>query len=130
MRVSWSALFIIFTFACMSTKSFYKYANGSADVYTLTGTILEYDPVQPEESSTGTYSGGDPKTVTLTTSQADSLRALMDQAFNHTAVHIPDRVKGSGRVSIGSGKQSKHCILAQGCEDIKIIEDALKKSLK
>src|SRR5688572_24683607 len=124
MRISRLTLFFLFNFACMSTTSYYKYADGSANVYVLTGTVLEFDPVQPEESSTGTYSGGDPKTVTLTTSQADSLRALMDQAFNHTAVHIPDRVKGSGRISIGSDKQSKHCILVQGCEDIKIIEAA------
>jgi hypothetical protein len=114
----------------MSTTSIYKYADGSANVYTLTGTALAYDPVRPEESSTGTYSGGEPKTVTLTTSQADSLRVLMDQAFSHNAVHIPDRVKGSGLVGISVGKQSKHCILAQGCDEIKIIEDALKKCLK
>lgn len=114
----------------MTTQRYYEYADGSANVYKLTGTTLEYDPIRPEESSTGTYSGGNPKTVTLTNAQADSLRVLMDKGFANTSVQIPDRVKGSGLIRIGDGKDRKQCILVQGCAEIKTIEGALKKCLE
>ena len=42
----------------MPTQSLYEYADGSANLYSLNGNTLSYDPVRPEESSTGTYSGG------------------------------------------------------------------------
>jgi hypothetical protein len=58
-------LFILFTVtACMSTST-YQYADGSANVYRIKPDSLEYIPVKPEESSTGMYSGGEPKKVAL-----------------------------------------------------------------
>ena len=74
--------------------------------------------------------GGDPKTVQLTPSQADSIRLLFNKAFNNTADHISDRVKGSGAVHINDGKNQKRFILKQGSEDINRIELALKKCLE
>lgn len=113
----------------MPTQSIYEYADGSANLYSLNGNTLSYDPVRPEESSTGTYSGGDPKTVQLTRPQADSIRLLLNEAFNNTADQIPDRVKGSGAVYINDGKNQKKFILRQGSEDINRVELALKNVL-
>jgi hypothetical protein len=106
----------------------YEYADGSANLYLLTETSLEYLPVKPEESSTGMYSGGDPKTVVVTPAEFNELKDLFDKALENTSIHIPDRMKTSGMISaIGSTK--KQCIIKPYCEEMKAIEGTLKKVL-
>src|SRR6187455_400465 len=87
----------ILTLSCMSTThDQYEYADGSANLYRLTEKELEYLPVQPEESSTGFYSGGEPKTVPVTVEQYNTLKDLFDQALENSSIHIADRMKTSG----------------------------------
>jgi len=121
-------LFIVslLTLSCMSTTPIqYEYADGSANRYLLTEKELQYLPVKPEESSTGFYSGGEPKTVTVTALQYNELRNLFEQALTNTSIHIPDRIKTSGMVS----SPKKQCIIAPNCEEKKIIEATLKAVL-
>ena len=114
----------------MTTQPLYEYADGSANLYSLEGNTLSYDPVKPEESSTGMYSGGEPKTVQLTQHQADSIRLLMEEAFTHNTAHIQDRLKGSGAIYISADKTKKQFILEPGCEDLKKIEAVLRKCIE
>lgn len=112
----------------MNTPIHYEYADGSANLYLLTETSLEYLPVKPEESSTGRYSGGDPKTVAVTPAEFNELKDLFDKALENTSIHIPDRMKTSGMISmIGSTK--KQCIIKPGCAEMIAIEEALKRTL-
>ena len=106
----------------------YEYADGSANLYLLTETSLEYLPVKPEDSSTGMYSGGDPKTVTVTPLEYNELKDLFDEALEKTSIHIQDRMKTSGMISM-MGSTKKQCILKPHCKEMIEIEEALKWTL-
>jgi hypothetical protein len=114
--------------SCMNTFIRYEYADGSANLYLLTETSLEYLPVKPEESSTGMYSGGDPKKVAVTPAEFNELKDLFDDALKKTSSHIPDRIKTSGMISV-IGSTKNQCILKPYCEEMKAIEGTLKKVL-
>jgi hypothetical protein len=108
----------------------YQYADGSANVYVLTTDSLEYIPVKPEESSTGFYSGGDPKRIALTPEAFRNLRAMLETAKKKHEIHIPDRIKTSGMITTLSGAEKTNFILKPGCKEITEIETALKKLLE
>ncbi|HZY80016.1 MAG TPA: hypothetical protein VFE50_10865 [Cyclobacteriaceae bacterium] len=113
----------------MKAELRYEYADGSANRYIVTADALEYDPVTPAESSTGTYSGGDPKVVAISTKQFETIGQLFNNALNNKAVHIQDRMKTSGAVSITNGDKYTQAILAPGCAEKDAIESLLKKIL-
>lgn len=115
--------------SCMSNTTVYEYADGSANVYKLSPTTLEYIPVKKEESSTGMYSGGDPKTVTITKTQYQSLSKLLESALSNTSVHINDRMKTSGAILAIDGDKKKNCIIKPKCAEMIAIEGALREAL-
>jgi hypothetical protein len=87
----------------------YRYADGSANVYEFRGNTVAYLPVTPAESSSGLYSGGDPKTVTIGVADQEKLVQLLEQALAATAQHQIAREKMTGRVEKaveGSAEQS------------------------
>ena len=122
-------LFLLINFSCMKPDHHYVYADGSANRYIITSDTLKYDPVRPEESSTGTYSGGDPKVVSISPEQFESIGQLFDKAFANKAVHIEDRIKTSGAISIVKGETRTQIILAPGCDEKEAIESLLKQIL-
>jgi hypothetical protein len=113
----------------MKPDHHYVYADGSANRYIITSDTLKYDPVRPEESSTGTYSGGDPKVVSISPEQFESIGQLFDKALANKAVHIEDRIKTSGAISIVKGETRTQIILAPGCAEKEAIESLLKQIL-
>jgi hypothetical protein len=124
-------LFInLITFACMNTSTTYQYADGSANVYIIKPDSLEYIPIRPEESSTGFYSGGDPKKVSVTPEEYRTMSTMLEAARKKHEIHIPDRIKTSGMITIFSGDEKTQFILTPGCKEITEIETALKKLLK
>jgi hypothetical protein len=92
------------------------YADGSANVSRLDrpGAAdpidFVYDPVTPAESSTGTYSGGPPRTERITADdpRIDALWREVERLEADTSVHVRDRAKGTGAVTITtpSGERS------------------------
>jgi hypothetical protein len=122
-------LFLLINLSCMKSDHQYVYADGSANRYIITADSLEYDPVTPEESATGTYSGGDPKIVSISAEQFESISQLFDKAIANKAVHIEDRIKTSGAISVLKGDTSTQVILAPGCAEKEAIESLLKQIL-
>lgn len=56
--------------ACAQThQPGFIYSDGCANVYTVYPDSIVYDPVRPEESSSGIYSGGEPYTAVITPEQ-------------------------------------------------------------
>jgi hypothetical protein len=79
----------------------YLYLDGSANEFTVAPDRLVYNPVRPEDSSTGMYSGGEPADVVVTPEQFAALEELIARLIGDTAHHIADRTKGSGLVIAG-----------------------------
>lgn len=76
----------------------YTYADGAANVYYVTPSLIEYSPMTPERSSSGFYSGGDPASAAITSEQFQELKALFEEAIKNTEDQIENRVKGSGNL--------------------------------
>lgn len=108
----------------------YQYSDGSANVYIIKSDSLEYVPIKAEQSSTGFYSGGDPKKVALKTEDFRNLRAVLEAARAKHEIHIPDRIKTSGMITTFSGTEKTQFILTPGCKEITVIEGELKRLLK
>lgn len=123
-------LFLILTTACMDDQPYYQYADGSANVYVLTADSLEYVPVTPEQSSTGFYSGGDPKKIAITPQQFRTVRAMLETAKSKHEIHLPDRIKTSGVITTVSKSQKSSIVLKPGSPELVRIERALKELLK
>ena len=74
------------------------YIDGSNNTYTISDGKLSYDPVTKEESSSGEYSGGDPKKVMLKDEEEIQLMHLFDKALEDTDSHIETRTMGCGTI--------------------------------
>lgn len=114
----------------MDNSTYYQYADGSANMYVLTPDSLEYIPVKPEESSTGFYSGGEPKRIALSPQQFRTVRAMFEAAKTKHEVHLPDRIKTSGMITTVNGSTRNSIILKPGCTELMRIEAELKELLK
>ncbi len=128
-------LFIIsyLAFSCMNNTRQYEYGDGSGNRYVLTSSTLSYVPVRVEESSSGTYSGGDPKEILLKGNQFNSIRELLDKAISKSlsnSIHIEGRAKMSGVISVLDKNERKEYILKPGSEEMKAIEALLKELLE
>lgn len=98
------------------------YADGAANVYRFmqvapgAPVTFEYTPVTPAQSSTGTYSGGEPVHAELATDDA-RLRELwrrIDALAADTAAHGPDRNKGTGLFRVTAAERPRSFLLEQG----------------
>jgi hypothetical protein len=97
-------------------------ADGSANVYRFTRAAaaahvqLRYEPITPETSSTGMYSGGPPREEVLEASdpQLTELWTLIHQLEASTADHTPERGKGTGAITWKSPAGKHQFILQMG----------------
>jgi hypothetical protein len=126
----WAYLSILIFSACMNTSTQYLYSDGSANRYVLSEDTLKYIPIKPEESSTGFYSGGVPKEVHITTEQFATLKGLLTQAINTPSIHIPDRMKTSGMITVQEDSRQTVYIIRPGSPELTEIEQALRLALK
>lgn len=82
------------------------YADGAANVYRLDATADEvrfaYEPMTPERSSTGHYSGGDPCQEILTGDdpRLDALWRQVDALEADRSHHAAERNKGDGAFTV------------------------------
>ena len=58
--------------------------------------ILEYDPIQPQESSSGIYSGGEPKNISVSPEIAQQIRERVTRLAADKKNHTEMRTMGSG----------------------------------
>lgn len=80
----------------------YTYIDGNNNTYTITRDRVRYEPVAPEHSSSGMYSGGAPADAELPPDAFATLETLIDVVLDDTAHHIADRVKGCGTLISGT----------------------------
>ena len=81
----------------------FSYHDGNGNAYHLrdagSGAMFEYLPVRPEHSSTGRYSGGEPRSGPIDASTAAALWAQIATLEADTALHITERGKDTGAFS-------------------------------
>jgi hypothetical protein len=82
------------------------YSDGSANGYRFwkdsEGQVahFEYSPVQPRESSTGMYSGGEPANGVLNPKQVEEVWQGIVRLEADTKLHAAERMKGTGAFAL------------------------------
>ncbi len=120
-----SGFVLLFITGCMENEVQYEYSDGSANLYLITPQSLQYFPVQPEESSTGMYSGGTPYSVRLSASDYKNLKNLLDLALEDQANHQSSRTKMS--CLIVRMRPTDTTIIRPGAPALSAIEATLHK---
>lgn len=95
------------------------YADGSANVFRFqadrVGVRFTYEPIRPEQSSTGTYSGGAP-IEQLLAGDDPRLAAVWEQALAleaDTEHHADERNKGDGAFTLTTGEQRRRFLVVR-----------------
>lgn len=104
-----------------------SYGDGSGNSYVITPEPrLEYLPIEPAMSSSGSYDGGEPVNRPLSAAEHDQILAVMRAGLENRAVHITDRVKMSGQIRVQHGDGNLAVVLKPGCAEQQAIETLLK----
>ena len=103
-----------------------SYSDGSGNAYFITeNNTLKYDPVTPEMSSSGVYSGGDTAEVKLSMEDYDEIMELFNAAMTDTGNHVENRAMMTGAVEYNG----KEIILAQNAASKENLEKKLRSLL-
>lgn len=88
----------------------YRFWKGGADE----DARFSYDPVSPESSSSGWYSGGEPREGTMSPAEVEALFQRIRDLEADIGRHAGSRMKGTGsfRVREGSGAERRFIVRA------------------
>jgi len=107
------------------------YADGSANQYHFeqrsrdSPLSFRYVPVRPEESSTGMYSGGEPRQGRLTAGQARELKRRLADLESNAALQTEERGKGTGDFRVQTPEGMRSFLIRMGPE-IRRFDEFLK----
>lgn len=114
-----------------NAQTYYVYSDGNSNSYTLDEKKLVYTPVTPEESSSGTYSGGKAKKAGITKDTFKHVAALLDKAMSEKEQQQENREMGTAQiVKFSKSKARKKVILKSNASYKEKIEDVFKSLLK
>ena len=121
---------ILFMTTFLSAQLNYIYSDGSSNNYIVSETQLKYDPVTLKESSSGTYSGGEAKTKSLSKSDFEKITVLFKEALAAKADQQNNREMMTGLLIHKKGKKTiEQVVLKPSSAYISKIESLLKSLL-
>ena len=100
----------------------YIFFDGSRNKYVITENSLEYIPIKPEESSSGTYSGGEYVKKNLTEDEYKSIDKLLNKAIMDKENQTDEMAKGNPIIKF----EDKSYILKMNSELAKQVSGLLK----
>lgn len=123
-------LSVFFAFK-INAQTYYVYSDGNSNTYTLDKKKLVYTPVNPEESSSGTYSGGKAKKAEITKDTYKHISALLDKAMSEKEQQQQNREMGTAQIAKYSKNKLKKKITLKPDATYKTkIEDVFRGILK
>lgn len=105
----------------------YTYLDGSGNKYEWMADGLSYVPVTPEKSSSGEYSGGNPKKVGVSSEEVKLLKAAFEKAIKAKNEHQENREMMTGMIIRTKKKKESNFILRSDSASKKELEELLKK---
>ncbi|MEM2047780.1 MAG: hypothetical protein QW566_05535 [Candidatus Jordarchaeales archaeon] len=107
------------------------YVDGSGNTYTLTlegkKAKVKYEPMTPETSSSGFYSGGEPFEKEMTDDELFNQIARIAMHAIRSSDRISKRVMGSGLLIIEDANSKREAILASNSRIKEKLEELLRK---
>jgi len=79
----------------------YTYVDGNNNIYTITPDSINYEPITPDESSSGEYSGGEPKKVQISEQQFLRIEVLIKSILTAKEIQQKNREMGCGTLLAG-----------------------------
>jgi hypothetical protein len=107
----------------------YSYLDGSGNKYNIIKNEIEYIPVKPGLSSSGTYDGGEYLKFEITEDDYEKVIAVLNNAINNKGIHIENRVMMSGMIIVKESNDVKSKIIIAPKSDIKAEIENLLYSL-
>ncbi len=98
------------------------FADGSGNQYTVTSAEksgearLVYNPVTPEQSSSGVYSGGTPADAQISAENTSELWRQVDALAQNTKRHAKGRSMGSGSFRTKTPAGDTRFLMSMGAE--------------
>jgi hypothetical protein len=118
---------LVLLWSCREEKLILKYSDGNGNLYIISDNLVEYIPVEPAESSSGLYSGGEYAKKIIQQSSYDEIKSLFIDAIRDTSNHITERVKTSGFIEIIKNDKSISAVLNPDSDKKRRIESLLKE---
>jgi len=117
--------FLVSVFTVNAQISF-MYSDKNMNTYSIKETELKYDPTQKAESSSGLYSGGEPKIKIITPHELNKVSILFEEALSDSLSHEKGRQMGTGLfIRYNKTKVDKKVIIKFDSEMQKRIESLL-----
>ena len=115
----------------MNAQITYMYSDGNMNSYSVKDMEIKYEPVTKEESSSGMYSGGEPRAVVITPHELNKLTVLFEGAISDSSCQQAKRSMGSGLlIRYNKTTAEKKVILKYKSEQLDKIDAALKDLIK
>ncbi len=100
------------------------YNDGNANTYVITSKNFTYKPVKPMKSSSGTYSGGEPKYFEIDNSKFNNIFIRAEQIVTNDKIKINTRQMGTGFIKI-TFKNSEIKSYISRCDELKEFQNYL-----
>jgi hypothetical protein len=107
-----------------------RYLDGSGNAYNITSDSISYNPISPEISSSGIYSGGKEVHKAIQEKDFVSLNLLFDNIFSNKKIQIGERIKTSGVLIRYDLNNVMEQIIISKSDEQNHLEDFLKKLLE
>ncbi len=102
------------------------YNDGNANAYIINTNNFKYDPVTTMESSSGTYSGGEPKNFEISNSQFNEIFIRAEQVVTNDNIKIDTRQMGTGFIKI-TFENSEIKAYIDNCPELKEFQNHLNE---
>jgi hypothetical protein len=89
------------------------YTDQNNNTYTVTQNSVTYDPITPMESSSGTYSGGDPWTKKIDQEVFYVIETWFNDIAKDKTQHLKQRIKPSIVLSVKKGKKKEKVLIVK-----------------
>lgn len=101
------------------------YNDGNANSYIIEPNSFVYDPITPMESSSGVYSGGDPKDFSIDQEKFNAIFIKAEELSKKESIMIDSRQKGTGFLKLTFEKSEKSFYISN-CTELDEFEKYLK----
>ena len=94
-------IFLVFlTGVCQAQQTKVDYYDSPGNAYHITKTTIQYVAMTPMESSSGTYNGGENKTIKINSQQFATIKSFVYKLKMDKPNQTNERLKGNGAIVI------------------------------
>jgi hypothetical protein len=120
-------LLLVIETACTTMKATqYRYSDSSGNTYKISADSIEYIPMTPEMSSSGTYSGENPVKKQISKSDYNKVKSEINNIVMNMSIQIKDRTKLSGLITIIQDQKNDLNIIIDKSPEKESLEKFLK----